>query len=407
MTMVANPAAGMRVLCLDVEGGHGGSSRSLFHLIKSMDRDTVDLSVWCRRRGPILDKYAELGVKAVCEPTMPTLTAVQSLPGNFVLQARAWIAMARCEEFRKRLLVTVQQGVDVVHFNLETLWPLARWLRKRCGARFVFHVRKTPRPNAFTRRQARMVERCADDLVFITENEQQRFFELCGRPTRGHVVYNIAEPPAPACTPLPGIPDDGRLRVACLSNYSYDRGIDRLVDIAESLRGIGSTDVLFVVAGDMALSGSLPGALGRVGARGGSLADYATERGVIDYFCFLGHVSEPERVLVACAALAKPTRGDNPWGRDVLEALAAARPVASVGRYSRFVEDGVTGFLQPRFDAHGLAARLVESARDRGHLAALGAAGQERVAKLCGPDNARQLAEVWIRAGEIKLEQRR
>ena len=56
MTMVANPATGTRVLCLDVEGGHGGSSRSFFHLIKNMDRDTVDRSVWCRRRGSILDK---------------------------------------------------------------------------------------------------------------------------------------------------------------------------------------------------------------------------------------------------------------------------------------------------------------------------------------------------------------
>ena len=43
-------------------------------------------------------------------------------------------------------------------------------------------------------------------------------------------------------------------------------------------------------------------------------------------FVFLGHVSEPERVLAGCNVLARLSRENNPWGRDVIEALKARFP---------------------------------------------------------------------------------
>ena len=208
---------------------------------------------------------------------MPTLTAVQGRPGNFVLQARAWMAMARRAEFRKRLLAPVQQAVDVVHLNLETLWPLARWLRKRCGARFVFHVRKTPRPNAFTRRQARMVERCATTW-FSSPRTSSSASSNCVAARCGVMWYttsqNLRRRRARRCRASGRWASARRVSLKLLLRPRH-RSSGRHCG---SLRGIGSTDVLFVVAGDMALSSSLPGALGRVGARGGSLADYATTR---------------------------------------------------------------------------------------------------------------------------------
>lgn len=146
---------------------------------------------------------------------------------------------------------------------------------------------------------------------------------------------------------------DGRFTVACLSNYSWSRGLDRLVDVAVALKKAGRTDIRFVVGGKMVLSGRLPGELGRLTQAGGSLADYATNRGVSEMFLFQGHVPEPERVLAASHVLAKPSREDNPWGRGILEALALGLPVLACGSYDKFVAPGQSGFLYPhdeRFD---------------------------------------------------------
>ena len=118
-------------------------------------------------------------------------------------------------------------------------------------------------------------------------------------------------------------------------------------------------------------------------------------------FLFLGHVGNPEQVLAGCDLLIKPTREANPWGRDILEGLAAGKPVLTIGTYDQFVEDGVTGLLQATFDAGSMADAIVALAGDRERGRRLGAAGRARVANLCG-DKARaaDLAAFWISAAQ-------
>lgn len=179
--------------------------------------------------------------------------------------------------------------------------------------------------------------------------------------------------------------------------------IDRLVDIAEALATAGQRGFLFVVAGDVGLSASMPGVLGDVARRGGTLRDYAEARGVGDMFLFLGHVPDPERVLAACDVLAKPTREDNPWGRDILEALAMGKPVLSVGVDATFVETGVTGILQRRFDAEALAEDLIALAADDNRCRTMGEGARNRIRRLCnGADRAADLAAVWRRVADEK-----
>ena len=386
----------LRVLCLDIEGGHGGSSRSLLESIRHMDRARLAIEVWCRRDGAARARYADLGVACRITPTMPKVSALPRLSRNLYVHGFLLRDLWRARGFLADLTVATDSRFDLVHCNHEALHPVARRLRRRSAIPLTMHIRTNLHDSLFARRQVRAIAGAVDHLVFITENERESFARLGGRPRAGSVIHNIATPPPPATTPHPDIPQDARFRVACLSNYSWGRGLDRLVDVAEALAAAGRRDVVFVVAGDMHLTRSLPGALGRTARQGGTLADYATARGVGELFLFLGHVAEPERVLVACDALAKPTREANPWGRDVIEALAAGRPVFSVGRYDRFVADGVTGILQPEFDAAALARRIAALADDRVAAAALGAAGQARVAALCdGPARAAELLALW------------
>ena len=150
-------------------------------------------------------------------------------------------------------------------------------------------------------------------------------------------------------TAHPAIPDDNRFKIASLSNFALTRGTDRLIDVAAAIPSELRHRFLFVVAGNMGLSKSFEGELGNVARRGGTLANYANERGVEEMFHFLGHVSEPERVLVGCDMLLKPTRIDIPWGRDVLEAMSAGIPVLTCGTWDKFVRHRETGLLPSHF----------------------------------------------------------
>lgn len=389
----------LRVLCLDIEGGYGGSSRSLFEILRHINRDRIAPEVWCRRSGPIQEAYREIGIPCRVTPEMPKMSSLPRLSRNFYMYGLFAGQFLRAGRFRHDLAKEVRERFDLVHFNHEGLFLLARWLRRRAATPFTMHIRTNLRETRFARWQNRSIARTMQHLIYITDNERETLERLSGMTPAGSVIFNPASPPPAGIAPDSRIPDDRRLKICCLSNYAWDRGIDRLVDVAQALDASGfGNDVLFVIAGRMALSASLPGELGRVGAKGGTLADYAASRGLAGMFRFLGHVTEPERVLAACDLLAKPTRHDNPWGRDIVEALAAGKPVLTVGAWTKLVETGKTGILQPVFDAEGLARVIVDLIDDPAARLRMGEAGRERVRRLCnGPDRAADLASLWHR----------
>lgn len=384
----------MRVLCLDIEGGYGGSSRSLYESIRHLDTSKVAAEVWCRREGPIQHRYQAIGVPARVTPAMPRFSALPLLSRNIYAATRAALEFRRADGFLKDLQREAAR-FDVIHFNHEALFPTARWLRRRMDRPLTMHIRTNLLDTPFARFQIRSISETVDHLVFITENEAETFRRLGGRSRAASVIYNIVDVPSTSPAPHPAVPVDGRFKIACLSNYSHARGLDRLVDVADAL-ALHGRRVLFVMAGQMTLTGSMPGLLGELGRRGGSLADFVAARGRSEMFQFLGHVPEPESVLAACDALAKPTRENNPWGRDTLEALALGKPVLTCGRYAVFVEDGVTGVLQPEFDADRLADTILRLDDNRALARRMGEAGRARVRALCdGRARAADLRAVW------------
>lgn len=385
----------MRVLCLDIEGGYGGSSRSLFESIQHMDKDDLEVEVWCRRKGPIQDRYVQAGIPCRVTPDMPHVSSLPRLSRNLYAYGRYFLHWSRSKRFRAELAEAANERFDVVHFNHSGLFLLASWLRRRTDRPLVMHIRTHLPPTLFSRWQHRLIARRTDQRIFISENERDRTSALAGFPVEGKVIYNIVTPNDGAA-PHPAVPRDSRFKVASLSNYAWVRGVDRLIDVARALAAQGRRDVLFVVAGRMNLPRSLPGDLGRIGAGGGTLEDYATLRGVGDMFAFLGHVDAPEQVLAAADLVLRPSRGNNPWGREVLEALAAGKPVLSIGAYDRFVEDGVTGRLFPDFDADETARAIVELMDDPARVKGMAKAASERIAALCdGPSRAADLLSEW------------
>lgn len=390
----------MRVLCLDIEGGFGGSSRSLYFSLKHLDRSNVDVSVWCKREGPIKPLYEQVGVETVVHPVMPKVSALPRTSRNLVVFGQFAADWVKSKAFRDAFYDALDD-VDLVHFNHEALFWLARDMKRRKPKPASMHIRTNLWPSLFAKYQCRIIAENTDARIFITENEQQSFSHHAGFPVEGDIVYNIVEP-LPAETP-PWALDAAFLTgksflLGCLSNYSWTRGTDRLIDLAVLLKKAGRDDIGFVVAGTHGLTPSMPGMLGKIARQGGGLDAYARQRGVADMFSFTGHVSEPERILAAVDAVIKPTREANPWGRDVLEAMAAGKPVISVGEYDRFVETGSTGILQPHWDAGALVDAMGQLVDDKQETERMSAQARARVTEYCdGPTQSEALRLIWQR----------
>ena len=398
----------IRVLCVDIEGGFGGSSRSLYQSIRHLDRSQVDIKVICRLDGPVVSKYRDIGIDVQVMPLMHKASSLPRLSRNLYVYGLAGVDWIRSWSFRQTFLENTK-NVDIVHFNHESLWLLSAWLRKRCNKSFVMHLRTNPWGSWFARQQANCIAQTIDQLVFITENERKTWTNLAGKPLVGRTIYNIVG--HENIKNIQGIPSinikrDPRYTIACVSNYSYLRGVDQVIELAAEIKTQGGmNDVRFVFCGNISMTRSEAKMLGIPHSADAKLTTYADLLNVSEMCVFLGHVSAPENVLAKVDALIKPTREANPWGRDILEGLAAGLPVFTTGTYNRFVEDGVTGVLQPQFDKVKLAQRILQLAKDRESSQALGMAGQTRVQELCnGPERARDLLELWQRVSILGKE---
>ncbi|MEM8970654.1 MAG: glycosyltransferase family 4 protein [Pseudomonadota bacterium] len=397
----------MRVLCLDIEGGFGGSSRSLYESLRFIGPDFCP-EVWCRKAGPAQQRYSQLDIPSVVHTDMPHISSLPLLSRNLFIYYKFAANWRRTSNFRSELAARSDTDFDLIHFNHEGLFLLAQWLRRALGSRITMtaHVRTHLPENAFTRWQYRGLANAVDGTVFITEMERNRVRRLVGKDVVGKVIYNIVSNDDDVI-PCLELQADTRFKIASTSNFAYVRGTDRLVDVALELKKMSAdTRFLIVVAGHSKLTGRMPGQLGEIATRGGTLADYAEARGVGHMFKFLGHVPDTRPYVSGCQALLRPSRGNDPWGREVLEAMALGVPVVSTGKYNRFVEDGVTGVLRSTFDAGDFAAALIRLADDQSLQESLGQTARFRVQGLCnGPDRAAELSRFWSSVVERKTKQ--
>lgn len=392
----------VRVLCLDIEGGFGGSSRSLYFALKHLDRNRFSPEVWCKRDGPIKSKYEALGIPVRIHPWLPKVTSLPRFSRNCNELARFAINFICSRSARHMLVDEVQSRFDIIHYNHEGLYLLAAWMCRQCDIAQVMHNRTQLPPNVFSRLQARLIVESNDQCIFISERERDNITMLANQMTKGVVISNVVEPEIDLPVGNAGKIDGSKFTVASLANYSWMRGTDRLVEIATNLKAMGRMDIQFVVAGKLSLTRSLPGQLGQLARKGKTLDTFFNQRGVGDMFRFLGHVENPEQVLASANVLIRPSREDNPWGRDVLEAMAMGVPVLACGTYEKFVRPGVSGYLYPNgedFDPSLVARDIAALADDRAKLKKLGEGAREIVISECnGNERAADLATAWLSA---------
>ena len=128
-----------KILCIDHEGGYGGSSRSLFYLIKNLDRNIFEIEVWCGKEGPIqkLYKGENISVKIF---KIPTISTVFSFLGN-IISIFNFIRMYFSNyKIYKELSDNISNNFDLIHFNHPNLYLFALFFKLRNKKKPLFFI---------------------------------------------------------------------------------------------------------------------------------------------------------------------------------------------------------------------------------------------------------------------------
>lgn len=386
-----------KILCIDIEGGHGGSSRSLYYAIEAMDKNNLEIVVVSRLKSWIKEAYQSVGIKNIVEPNIPRFTVLKKSRSNLLQLMLFFLYIWPKSYFFRRRLIKKISKYHLIHLNHASLFILAKWIKKHIpDIKITMHIRTMPYKNIFSKIQANSIINNCNSLVFITENELNHMQNLVNnKKITGKIIFNPVKISSNKYTNYYKVPTDKRIKIAVLSNYSFMRGIDRVVDIMNEIPKSMKKNILFIVAGDMNIKDRIPNDKFNL-KKVKSLQEYISINNLDHYFLFLGSINFPEKLLPYIDLLIKPTRENNPWGRDILEAMAFGKPVISIGKYKKFVETDITGLLIEKYEPKIISNWIIDIINNKNKLDYLKKQSFNRVNAYCNSEIiAKEMKDYW------------
>jgi glycosyltransferase involved in cell wall biosynthesis len=379
-------------LHIDVEGGWGGSSRSLYELLKRLDRNRISPVVVHRLQGPLVDWYAEIGIATFHVPEI----------GSFVPRSRkvlkslavSFPRLLRLDRAADRIAAIARQRCcSLVHLNYEGLFLLAERLRARIALPIVGHSRAHLPSSRWGSWLVRKLARNVDHMFFISPQEESRWNELLAGAAHvpASVLWNIAR------LPLPRRPFANPPEIVFMGNLQRSKGADRLIEIAAELERRGAPPFVCAIYGRDRSSAAYVRELKRL----------REARSLAHCVDFRGHVVDVENVLARAFALVRPSHENDPWGRDVIEATSAGVPVIATGSYQGVIRPGLNGYLIEPYSAEAFAdhlIRLLQNSLDWRRLSEGGQAlGRELFAGTSQVEQFSRVVERLVASGSIQV----
>lgn len=81
--------------------------------------------------------------------------------------------------------------------------------------------------------------------------------------------------------------------------------------------------------------------------------------------------------------VVRPATTGDPWGRDVIEAMAMKKPLVATGTSQFYIKDGMTGYLVPPDDPQALAEKIIDLIYDSEKRITFGEKGHEIIKDMC------------------------
>jgi len=401
-----------KVLFVDFAPSPGGSIISLYCLVKGLRGSPYIPLVLLASCNPYGARFRALGVDVF------TMDVRQGQRDTFVAPMERIRSSPLADWARRtRPAAAIWHGGGFWLRFWQRIWPQARQIRdlarahqvqlihcndavsisqvgilaaRLAGIHCVCHARRFDHLGRFEH----WLTRSVDYFIFISSAIQQQFLGQGGRPARQRVVHNGLDlddfpldldgkavrrelglkPDAPVVGII------GRL-VEWKGHDIFLRALARVAELLPEVQGL-------VVGGPEVTSPYWPQELKRL----------ATSLGLGEAVHFTGHRQDVAHMLAAMDILAHTSVAPEPFGRVLIEGMAAAKPlVASAsGAVPEIVLDGETGLLVPPGDVKRLAEAMLSLLQDPARAASLGRAGRRRVETYFTAERyVRQVQEVY------------
>ena len=348
-----------RVLLAENAGSFlGGGQVSFLSLMANMDRSRFEPYVVCPEDGDFLEEVLERGIPALVR-RMPSLRGLGALRLPSAL--RSWLTLIK--KFQ----------IDLLHANGTRAMIYAGLVGKIASIPVLWHVRVLETDGLLDRFLARLSTR-----ILVNSHAVAGRFDFLGGQSgsRGPTVVpnGVEQQVFERATLDPALRKDWKLdgsfvllELAQLISWKRQ---ELALQILSLLRGRGMNASL-VLVGD-----EVPSSQGER-AR---LRNLASRLGVANHCIFAGFRRDIPEVLKQADLLIHPAR-EEPFGRALIEAMAAGLPVVASGGggVEEVIEDGVTGVVVRSASPDVWVSAIEKLYEDQPLRQQMGAAGRQRV----------------------------
>lgn len=330
-----------KILFIDHESGHGGSSISLYNKIKLFSKENYEISVLLKNYSHLEDKYKSLKVKVIYLE-IPTITSLKKFKSNiasyFKYLFKIIIFIIRNKKFLKNL-----NYYDYLHLNHENLFWILKLIKiYNPKLKISISIRTILDKNFFSKIQTNIINNEANKKLFITKKNLSEFNSLVKKKkTNNFILENFDLNNQPQNKFLKKKIKSKYLNIISISNYSLDRGVDRIVKIAEKLNNQGFKNIKFNILGDYKIN-SLKNILK---CNSEQNLKYFAEKKQLKNVNIIGHKSNTQDYFKKNHLLLYLPRIDSAWGRNIIEALNNGLPVITTGKTNSLIIQKKNGYF--------------------------------------------------------------
>jgi glycosyltransferase involved in cell wall biosynthesis len=355
----------IKILFIHHNSSPGGAEFSLVDLVTKL---SDDISPVCAiPDGPLSTTFTSHGIPVVIVPMRPIVKSANpaywvKTGFNFLMVVFKLIGICRKEK------------IKVIHANSLTAGIYSAPVSFLCRIPLLWHERDLAIHTFLTPLVAKFAKRIIAISNAVSENLKMQL----GEPSKIQVIYNgidvelFHHTDTDGASGFPGLPAGKKTILMAAQFARWKRHNDFI--IMASLVKEQIPDAVFVLVGKIKNKDQQEYIQ--------ELENSIAEKGLKDQFVWTGFVEDMPCLLqnVNCVVLSADRE---PFGRIVIEAMAASKPVVAVngGAIPEIIEDGVSGFLIKPGDCKSMAETVCRLLRDRELAINIGKNGLLRVSQ--------------------------
>jgi len=323
----------INTLHIDIENGYGGSSRSLSYLIKNLQSKYIRPEVWVARDGPAIERNKKNGINCKLNKNISYIIPIKkkNLLNIIISLPKLFCLFKLAKDIKKN-------NHDLLHLNHEGLLPLA-FLLKISGykKKIILHKRSIFFVNFYSSLFLKLIK-YVDGLIFISDKEKKNLFNLNKTVNiKNEVIYNSYEL---IDKDKVKIRKKNNYRAVYLGSFNYYKAPDRIVDLAYETSKAKLPIEYFIFGKE-----NIRKKINKNEIDSTFLSRKIKLLGLEKIVKIKGQTKNPKKVLLNADILIRPSRRNDNWGRDIIEAMSTGKFIISTGNDNFFLTDKLNGVV--------------------------------------------------------------